>query len=145
MSIRARLDDAVLLWRSGRREGAFLSVLVAVAATSRLRHGKGVTDRNAFEQFVASAHPVRLSVEFRGELHPIEHIFYKWLRCELVHEGGLPIDIEFMPVSEPGGLSVRAGGAPNFVLLLSEAWFEHLVAAVVAAPENAALLSGWKA
>jgi hypothetical protein len=84
-----------------------------------------------------AAHSVRLSVEYHRESHPIEHIFYKWFRCELVHEGGLPIDIEFMPDDEPGLLSVRAGGAPEFfVLKVSEGWFHHLIGAVVAAPEN---------
>lgn len=68
---------------------------------------------------------------------PIEHIFYKWFRCELVHEGGLPIDIEFMPDDKPGLLSVRAGGSPDFVLKVSEGWFHHLISAVIVAPENA--------
>lgn len=36
--------------------------------------------------------------------------------ANLVHEGELPIDIEFMPDGEPGVLSVRAGGSPDFVL-----------------------------
>jgi hypothetical protein len=138
MSLRARVEDAQLLWRNGRRDGAFLSALVAVAATSRKRFAdrKAVTDRDAFERFLEAAHSVRLSVEYRGECHPIEHIFYKWFRCELVHEGGLPIDIEFMPDDEPGLLSVRAGGAPEFVLKVSEGWFHHLVSAVITAPEN---------
>jgi hypothetical protein len=98
MSIRARVEDALLLWESGRREGAFLSALVAVAATSRQRFPdrKAVGDREAFERSVSAAHSVRLSVEYRGEVHPIEHVLYKWLRCELVHEGEVPVDIEFI-------------------------------------------------
>jgi hypothetical protein len=144
MSIRTRLEDAVFLWRNDRKEGALLSLLVAVAATSRKRFpSKHVRDVDAFERFVASAHPFRLSVEFRGELHPIEHVLYKWLRCELVHEGVMPVDIEFTPTVEPGVLSVRAGGTPTFVLLLSESWIEHLVSAVVTSPENASTLAGW--
>ena len=138
MSIRARIEDAQLLWRNGRREGAFLTTLVAIAATSRKRFSdrKAVTDRDAFERFLKAAHSVRLSVEYRGECHPIEHIFYKWFRCELVHEGHLPIDIEFMPDDALGSFSVRAGGAPEFVLKVSDGWFHHLVTAVIAAPEN---------
>jgi hypothetical protein len=144
MSIRTRLDDAVFLWSADRREGAFMSVLVAVAATARLRHGTAFGDRDAFERFMTTALPVRLSVEFRGELHSIEHVLYKWLRCELVHEAGLPVDIEFMLESKPYALSVRAGGAPDFVLRLSESWFHHLVGAVIKAPENTKELRGWK-
>jgi hypothetical protein len=95
-----------------------------------------MTDREAFERFLEAAHTVRLSVEYRGESHPIEHIFYKCFRRELVHEGGLPVDIEFMPDDEPGLLAVRAGGTPEFVLKVSEGWFHHLVGAVITAPEN---------
>ncbi len=138
MTVEARVDDARLLWRSGRREGAFLIALVAVAATARKQFPdrKSVGDRDAFERFLAAAHRVRLSVEYRGACHSIEHVFYKWFRCELFQEGGLLIDIEFMPGDGPGILAVRAGGAPDFVLKVSENWFDHLIAAVLQAPEN---------
>jgi len=70
-------------------------------------------------------------------MHPIEHIFYKWLRCELVHEGGIPVDIEFMPDKDDiGTLSVRAGGYPEYILKLSHNWLHHLIHVVTAAPEN---------
>jgi hypothetical protein len=38
MSIRAKLEDATVLFRAGRREGAFVQVLIAAAA-----HHEGVT------------------------------------------------------------------------------------------------------
>ncbi len=141
MSVQNRIEDALLLWANRRQEGAFLTVLVAVAATARKRFPdrKVVSDREAFERFLEAAHSIRLSVEYRGDCHRIEHIFYKWFRCELVHEGGLPIDIEFMPDENPNLLSVRAGGAPEFTLKVSQGWFHHLVGAVAAAPENAGL------
>ena len=147
MSVLSRIEDALFLWWDGRREGALLSALVAVAATSRARFPDrtSIADGDAFEKFLVSAHPVRLSIEFRGSLHPIERIFFKWLRCELVHEGGLPVDVEFMPDAEPGTLVARAGGAPEFTLEISEGWFYHLVGMVVSAPENAALFTAWKA
>ena len=137
MSIRDRVEDAKFLWQHGRREGAFLCALSAVAATARLRYPdrKAVKDSEAFKQFMSVSLTVRLSVEFRGELHSIEQILYKWLRCELVHEGGLPVDIQFMPGKE---LVVRAGGAPEFVLKLSEGWFNRLCTTVSNAPENRA-------
>ena len=146
MSIRARIEDAAFLWQHRHQEGALLSALVAVATTARRRFPdrKAVGDREAFERFLSSAHSVRLSVEYRGDAQPIEHIFYKWLRCELVHEGGLPIDIEFMPDPEPGALSVRAGGSPEYILKLSHSWFEHLVGAVLGALENTAEFKKWK-
>jgi hypothetical protein len=143
MSLRERVEDALFLWKNGRREGAFLLALIAVAATARKRFPdrKLGGDRYAFERFLQSAHSVRLRVEYRGECREIEHIFYKWFRCELVHEGGLPIDIKFMPDDEPGALSVRAGGAPEFILRVSEGWFHHLIGAVMRAPENGTLFA----
>ncbi|HUP62641.1 MAG TPA: hypothetical protein VNA69_19725 [Thermoanaerobaculia bacterium] len=126
MSIAARIDDARLLWEAGRREGAFLSVLVAVAAASRTKYPNVKSDREAFERFVAESFRISLSVEFRGQLHSIEHVLYKWLRCELVHEGAVPFDITFMEEAEPGSMSVRAGGPPENVLKLGHGWFDHL-------------------
>ncbi len=133
--IRSRIDDAILLWDKGRQEGAFLSALIAVAATARRRYPK-TKDREAFEQFLKDSHTVRLSVEYRGECHPIEHVFYKWLRCQLVHEGGIPVDIQFMQDAQPGSMSVRAGGAPEHILKIGSGWFHHMIASVVQAPEN---------
>ncbi len=66
------------------------------------------------------------------------------LRCELVHEGGWPVDIELMPDDYPGALLARAGGAPDFVLKLSESWLLFLINAVVKAPENDALFKDWE-
>ncbi len=134
--IKNRIDDAILLWDKGRQEGAFLSTLIAVAATARRRYPK-TRDREAFEQFLKDSHTVRLSVEYRGECHPIEHVFYKWLRCQLVHEGGIPIDIQFMQDAQPGSMSVRAGGTPDYILKIGSGWFHHMIASVVQAPENA--------
>src|SRR5437868_2893436 len=76
MSIRARVEDALLLWDNGRKEGAFLNVLIATAATSRRRFPdrKHVSDRDAFVQFLEKAHTVRLSIEYRGECLPVEQV-----------------------------------------------------------------------
>jgi hypothetical protein len=50
-----------------------------------------------------------------------------------VHEGGLPIDVEFIESEE---LSLRAGGAPNYILKISHGWFHWLISAVVEASCN---------
>ncbi len=121
--IQSRIDDALFLWQNGRRDGALLVALVAVAASARRRY-PNLKDREAFEQFLHDCHSVRLNVEYRGTCEPIEHIFYKWFRCQLVHEGGLPIDIEFMDTDE---MAVRAGGAPEYVLKVGRGWFHHLI------------------
>ena len=134
--IRSRIDDAILLWEKGRHEGAFLNALIAVAAIARKRYPK-TKDREAFEQFLKDSHTARLSVEYRGECYPIEHIFYKWLRCHLVHEGEIPIDIQFTQDTQNGLMSVRAGGAPEFILKIGTGWFHHMISFVVQASENA--------
>lgn len=126
--IRERVVDAQLLWESKRVEGAFLLALVAVAARARRDHPRPTGDREAFGQFIRSHFRPRVSVEFRGRLHSLEDVFYKWMRCELVHDGGLPVDLKLMTTAEPGELSLRAGGAPDYVLLISPAWFDQLIA-----------------
>jgi len=138
MSVRARVDDALFLWEHKRMEGAFLSARAAVAASARLRYPNrtAIGDRVAFERFLKSALSVTIGVEFRGEAHPVEHILYKWLRCELVHEGGVPVDIKFVSKEDPSQLSIRAGGKPDYVLQLSQGWFYHLINAVATSPEN---------
>jgi len=133
--IRDRIEDALLLWESDRKDGAFLSALIAVAATAQKRY-PNQKDGDRFRQFLKDEHTVRISVEYRGECHPVEHVLYKWLRCNLVHEGGLPPDIEFMTDDQPGTMSVRAGGAPEYVFKISHGWFHHMIHCVINAKEN---------
>jgi len=127
-AIRERVEDARLLWTARRREGAFLMALVAVAARARKDYPQPTSDRDAFERFVKSRFRPRISVESCGELQALERVFYKWMRCKLVHEGGLPVDLRFKESAEPGELGVRAGGALEYILLVSPDWFEQLIA-----------------
>jgi hypothetical protein len=136
MSIKNRLEDAELLWKSGRLEGAFVLAFIAVAATARRTFPGTKGDRQVFDEFLSQGWFKRLSVEYRGEVHPIYHIFYKWFRCELIHEGTLPVDVEFMPAPEPGALGIRAGGAPSYALKVSYGWFQELVKTVTNAEVN---------
>jgi hypothetical protein len=76
---------------------------------------------------------------------PIERLLWKWLRCELVHDAGLPVDIESTPVVAVGEMSARAGGAPNYELQLSEAWLHHVLDVVIYEPINQDLFpEGWR-
>jgi hypothetical protein len=85
---------------------------------ARREYPRPLGDRDAFERFIESRFRPRLSVEFRGELRPLEQVFYKWMRCAL----------RFNENAEPRELSVRSGGAPNYVLLISPGWFDQLIA-----------------
>ena len=79
-----------------------------------------------------------ISVEYRGQQVNLDHLSYKWLRCELVRSAKLPddlrIDDEF---SDPNSRSVRAGGPPEYTVLLSPGWYFFLTRAVREAPANA--------
>jgi hypothetical protein len=135
MSIHARIEDALFLYQNGRYEGAFLNALIAVAATARRESPvSSIGDRECFETFLDKRQRGIMKIEYRGDLHTVPHIFYKWFRCELVHEGKLPIDVQFI---ETENLSVRAGGAPEYVLKISHGWFHWLINSVVEAPCNA--------
>lgn len=138
MSIVSCLEDAHVLWKQERYEGAFLLVLVAVAATSRRLHPdhKKVSDRQAFEAVLKQGWFERISVEYADECLPVYQIFYKYFRCNLVHEGGLPIDIEFLHNLEPAAMVLRAGGLPEKVLKISPGWFHALIQVVIDAPVN---------
>jgi hypothetical protein len=121
-----RVEDAKFLWREGRRGSGLLLVCVGVAARAR-REYPGTGDGNAFARLVADHLSASISVEFRGTLWPIERLLYTWVRCELVHTGAVPLDIEIDDGLRHEGLSVRAGGDPERVLKLSPSWFDLLV------------------
>lgn len=122
---RAR-DNARFLWAAGRREGALLCVLAAVAASARRAYPDVNGDGAVFVRYLHDAHPWRISVEYQGEQWPIEDLLYKFVRCELVHEGGLPVDVAFLDDAEPDALVIRTGGAPEYIVRLGPAWFDNL-------------------
>jgi hypothetical protein len=63
----------------------------------------------------------------------------------LVHEAGLPVDIQLTPIAAVGELSARAGGAPSYELQLSEAWLHHVLDVVIYDPVNQDLFpEGWR-
>ena len=154
MSIKNRIDDARLLYAQGRKEGALLSVLVAVAATSRKRYppppkGKKPTkptefDRGAFEAFVKDAihrtwGVANYNVLFRGKQTPLEAVLYRFVRCELAHEGTVPNDIVFDPPRDTS-MTLWVDVKPDR-LALSDSLLDGLVNRVMDAPENAGIFA----
>ena len=160
MSIRQRLEDAVILDSIGRRDGALLSVLVAVAATSRLRYPRGtksnwkpeeeMRDGEAFQTFFSEESesvygkglhlklsspcpdPDEPSAPATNQSHPA--ILYKYVRCELVHAAKLPHTIEFRRYDD-GGLHTSYIAAEN-KFVFSDNWLSRLIRVVVFANEN---------
>lgn len=136
MGIVERVEDAELLWSAGRMEGALLQALVAVDATARRKFPSEPSGRRRFERVLREARLWRLSVEFRGKQVPVEELLYRWVRCELVHDGELPVDLVVLDNFEPHDLAVRAGGKPEYQVRLSPGWFHHLIDVVKADPIN---------
>lgn len=132
--IEERLADARLLWAANRRQFALLLALVAVAARSRLER-TSLGDRTAFETYLGSTHDWTISVEFRGKQVTIDHLLYKWMRCELAHTASLPLDVLVDDeLAALGELAVRAGGAPEYVVRISPAWFDYIYDAARPSP-----------
>ena len=167
MSIKQQIEDAAFLAQHGRHLGALTNLMLAVAASSRRALPKGtkslerpteeIGDREAFTQFLGGR--IRrllfgnfdgpefatsgISVSFKGKQYDVAYILYKFYRCELVHEGELPEDIEFIPSkieprfgSATKGLQVSISSGDK--LALDHGWINLLIEAVVQAPCNGA-------
>lgn len=146
MIIRARVEDAEILWRQGRKEGAWAMALIAAAATSRKRYPRPAKDNEAFKSFIRDVLPTLM---YGKSLHgtpnpriifdqtPVEDIIYEHLRCNLVHEGEPSPDVAFSESKLiDGKLQAQlAVGSPN---VIPDFWVVHLLKAVREAPENAA-------
>jgi hypothetical protein len=134
MTIAQRIDDAQFLWQAGRREGAFLTALLAFAATARRALPTG-SDSRAFEELFREQLQSGTSVTFRGEPTPMSRLFYKWLRCELVHAGGLPVGLTFDDDDSHGLFTLTL--SDDYPISISSVYYHSLVLSVVAHPKNA--------
>jgi len=149
MSIRDRCDDAAVLWEQKRYEGALLSLLVGIAATSRKRYPQetGLGDRVAFTKFLKeeilvltqggaeniSIHlPQANPKYYPTKTVPLEDIFYTYIRCTMAHEGGLPKYIQFTG-GPSSGFQIDTN---NDTLKMSRSFIEHLNRVIIYAPEN---------
>lgn len=96
-------------------------------------------DAEAFETFVGEemvsiCGAENFNVRFRGDMHRIESVFYKWLRCELAHAGSLPSDVHFVRDQPSGGRMISV--EPSSGLTLGHGWLIALIDVVINAPEN---------
>jgi len=151
MSVRARIEDAEVLWKAGRLEGAVIQVLIAVGATVRKRYPKPMGDNKAFKQFIhdeiakiTNGPTTNVDFYYDGKHHVgVEDIIYKFIRCNLVHEGKLPETIVFtQPVVGDGSPVGRYDGklfnklALHDVMGFPIGWIWNFVRVVAEAPEN---------
>ena len=160
MSIRERLEDAMLLWNNGRKQGAWIQVLIAAAATSRKRFPPPAKDGEAFMSFIrevtrmivsgnAPAAPGGITVAFYekvpGDGAELAQIIYAHLRCNLVHEAILAPEVRMCESRIVDGQLVadlHGLGTLQNPLTIPDFWVIHLAKAVAEAPENAADCAG---
>lgn len=145
MSIKARIEDAELLWQRGRKEGAWALALIAAAATSRKRYPMPIRDNEAFKSFIRDVLPTLMfgrslqsttpnpSIIF--DQTPVENIIYEHLRCNLLHEATLSQHVAFSESKIVDGKvqGTLVVGSPN---MIPDFWVLHLMKAVREAPEN---------
>jgi len=145
MSVKDRLDDATILNDNGRYEGALLSVLIAVAGTSRKRYSQEgqIGDAEAFKNFLRKdLYEIfkiggDFRVKFRGKTILLEELLYHNMRCKLVHEAKLPYDVVF----EPGPPQTMGVKVAEDKITISSGILDFLREAVRKAPENADLFN----
>jgi hypothetical protein len=151
MSIAQRVEDAEFLWASGRFEGAFLSALIAFAATSRRLqplpqtpdtspqtppdNSRRITDSKAFQDLFREQFGSGIGVSFRGRMVPLGRLFYKWLRCELVHQGGLPAGLQIDAEDTDGLFTLTL--REDLPLAIPSTWYHSLIISVIGHPINA--------
>jgi hypothetical protein len=161
MSLKARLDEARVLWDAGHKEGAF--ILIAMAATSRRKYPKPNkpkeqrkpkaqrkpesldlnSDAAVFKRFLADEMQTitggpkyGVVFPFRGEERVrLVDILYHHLRCQLVHEGEMPSTIVFTPPVFKDGKFYDVLKLQN-PLGFPEGWIWNLAKVVTTAPEN---------
>lgn len=136
------LSDALDLLSQKRRYSALLILLCAVDALARRRFPKTTRVKQRFEEFLKSKmrRPGRpqlwnIFVPQRNELLAFEHLFYKYLRNPMVHEGarmeldhpkGYAVQIDWHDL--PRG--VKVDGVNNRVVLGGELILNILIDAV---------------
>lgn len=148
MSIKARIADAEFLWEGGRKESAWVSALIALAATSKIRYPKKKAGE-AFRQFVRDiavaimtgedGGPSPLSIRYGTPTNhrTLEDILYEELRCNLIHEGELAdVSLSESHIKD-GKFETMMCGPPQGAAEIPDIWVLTIIKALKSAPENA--------
>jgi hypothetical protein len=152
MSIRDRLKDAKLLADGEHCDGALLSVMVAIAATSRRRYPSDNVqqDKDAITKFLIDEMLVIFAGgdtnfiagtprgdpdAWPGRLMPLQEILYEFVRGNLAHGATLPAKVEFVDAEQ----DFFVIDIDDTRIRLARSIFERLSEVVIFAPENADL------
>jgi hypothetical protein len=91
MSVKTRIEDAEVLWKHGRREGAWVLTLVAAAATSRRRYPRPCRDSEAFKRFIRDVSDALVTGKSRTHVHNPQIVFDQTPLEDIVYEHLEPI------------------------------------------------------
>jgi hypothetical protein len=140
MSLRDRIEDSKLLFAAGQLEGALVSVLLAVAGTSRKRYPKGYIkdDRVAFGKFLRDERKKisdgkQVKIGLKNGVYRLEDLLYKFVRNNLVHEAKLD-DQQFL--FEYGDFLFEPGAKDSDHFTISSELVLRLANVVETAREN---------
>lgn len=152
MSVKDRLEEANILWESGKVEGAWIQVLIATASTARKRFPT-LSDGQAFKKLIRQIAPTIIDQSFSpaygGEIkivfgsgvnakkRDLDDVLYKHLRCYLLHEAKMPPDIGFSKSRIVNGRRESDLVVGKF-LIIPDYYVLNLAKAISEAPENIA-------
>ena len=150
IGIVSRLDEAKLLYLNGFKEGALISLLVAVAATARDRYPRDrYSDNKSFKGFLKDGMCngdfwgpniyLLAKMDFQGKVQPLENILYDIIRCDLLHESKLS-DLVRYEKKPSDNFVLRIGEEGNFIF--QDSLLECLFRVVHNAQENLELFNG---
>lgn len=144
--IGSRIKDALILYENGSTEGAFICILIAVAATARKRYSRKEypNDSEVFKKFlldemgtITGGPDSGVAFYCDGKYSvALEHIIYKILRCSLVHEGYSPQELRFTEPVIENGKTFNHLDLETDVIGLPTGWIWNLARVVISAPEN---------
>jgi hypothetical protein len=120
VSIYDRLVDADVLWTAGRREGALFSTLVAINAIGRRKYPE-LGDGEAFRRCFTDQYSAGREIEHRGQFLTVGQLMWKWIRCEIAHQGSMPVHVQFFEMDEdPDDLRIQFDGQN---IRISDGWY----------------------
>ena len=143
MSIKNRIEDANILLKLDRKEGALISALIAVSGTSRKRYPQKKINNpgEAFKKFMSDELPKleapgwsensTIEIELKKNKYKLRDILWKYVRNALEHEATLP---DFVSFSNEKGLNITI--LDNKEITFTNDLILYLIKIVVEAPEN---------
>lgn len=75
------------------------------------------------------------SLRFQGVMYPLGELLYKWLRRELVHEGGLPAGLQIDPNETTAVFTLSL--VESLPLTVPATWYHSFIINVIGHPVNA--------